>query len=40
MLDNNGVKMPVTNDIAFLESLIQMQDWKRKLHVANTLSLN
>lgn len=28
---------PVTNEIAFLESLIQMQDWKRKLHVATTL---
>lgn len=33
--ENN--KVPVTNEIAFLESLIQMQDWKRKLHVATTL---
>lgn len=30
-------KIPVSNEIAFLESLIQMQDWKRKLHVATTL---
>jgi len=30
-------QVPMTEDIAYFQSLIEMQDWKRGLHVANMM---